>query len=252
MGYELEKYQNDEGNLLYSIPINNNNDTSYTDIDVDVNSNSYIYTIYEVDHCLEKNQSDREGKSILLKGYSSDDGFHLNWTKYRQWETRVVKYDLLNFDIDNQQNKVLIGSTTFDKTTFHDSIRYKDYIGTQTCYQVYGMNAIGDTSYSNVLCIFGDSKISVPWAFTPNGDGLNDGFSPQTKYFNDGTIIGDYTFSIYNRWGEKIYETTLRSDSWDGTYQGEMCQQGVYVYKIKAKSLVGKIFNEKGTDTLLR
>lgn len=252
MGYELEKYQNDEGNFLYSIPINNNNDTSYTDIDVDVNSNSYIYTIYEVDNCLEKNQSDREGKSILLKGYSSDDGFHLNWTKYRQWETRVVKYDLLNFDIDNQQNKVLIGSTTFDKTTFHDSIRYKDYIGTQTCYQVYGMNAIGDTSYSNVLCIFGDPKISVPWAFTPNGDGLNDGFSPQTKYFNDGTIIGDYTFLIYNRWGEKIYETTLRSDSWDGTYQGEMCQQGVYVYKIKAKSLVGKIFNEKGTVTLLR
>ncbi len=103
-----------------------------------------------------------------------------------------------------------------------------------------------------VTDIFGDPKISVPWAFTPNGDGLNDGFSPQTKYFNDGTIIGDFTFSIYNRWGEKIYETTLRSDSWDGTYQGEMCQQGVYVYKIKAKSLVGKIFNEKGTDTLLR
>jgi gliding motility-associated-like protein len=116
----------------------------------------------------------------------------------------------------------------------------------------------GDTIYQSQLDpasfmpIFGDSKISVPWAFTPNGDGLNDGFSPQTKYFNDGTIIGDYIFSIYNRWSEKIYETTLRSDSWDGTYQGEICQQGVYVYQIKAKSLVGKIFNEKGTVTLLR
>lgn len=61
--------------------------------------------------------------------------------------------------------------------------------------------------------------------------------------------------------GDTIYQSHIDPASFmpkatismlDGTYQGEMCQQGVYVYKIKAKSLVGKIFNEKGTDTLLR
>lgn len=162
------------------------------------------------------------------------------------------KYNLLNFDVDNQQNRVLIGSTSSVDTMFHDSVRYKDYIGYQTCYQVYGINSIGDTSYSNTVCIFGDPKILVPNAYTPNKDGKNDLFRPHTKYFNDGSVVGDYLFSIYNRWGEKVFETTDVKEGWDGRFMGEDCQQGVYVYQIKAKALTGRIFNEKGTVTLLR
>ena len=113
-------------------------------------------------------------KSIVIDGYSDDDGFHVFWTKYRQWESGVRKYNLLNFDVDNQENKELIGSTLPNDTLFHDSVKYKEYIGTQTCYQVYGINNIGDTSYSNVVCIYGSPKILVPSAFTPNGDGTND------------------------------------------------------------------------------
>ena len=250
-GYELDKYQDGENSFMYSIALDNNSDTLFVDKDVRTSSNSYVYYLYEIDNCLEKNQSNREGKSILLKGYSADDGFHLYWTKYRQWETGVNKYNLLNFDIDDQQNRILIGSTNPTDTLFHDSVRYKDYIGTQTCYQVYGMNDIGDTSYSNVVCIFGDPKILVPNAYTPNKDGKNDLFRPHTKYFNDGSVIGDYWFSIYNRWGEKVFETNDVSEGWDGKFMGKDCQQGVYVYQIKAKALTGKIFNEKGTVTLL-
>jgi len=251
-GYELDKYLDGENSFMYSINIDDNNDTLLVDKDVNTSSNSYVYMLYEVDNCLEKNQSNREGKSILLKGYSADDGFHLYWTKYRQWETGVNKYNLLNFDIDDQQNRILIGSTNPIDTLFHDSVRYKDYIGTQTCYQVYGMNDIGDTSYSNVVCIFGDPKILVPNAYTPNKDGKNDLFRPHTKYFNDGSVVGDYIFSIYNRWGEKVFETNDVSEGWDGKFMGKDCQQGVYVYQIKAKALTGRIFNEKGTVTLLR
>lgn len=68
--------------------------------------------------------------------------------------------------------------------------------------QVFGVNSQGDTSYSNVVCIFGDPQMLIPNAFSPNGDGVNDVFIPHSKYFNDGTILGDYTFSIFNRWGE--------------------------------------------------
>lgn len=62
----------------------------------------------------------------------------------------------------------------------------------------------------------------------------------------------DFWFTIHNRWGEKVFETSETTEGWDGTFMGKDCQQGVYVYQIKAKSLIGKIFNEKGTVTLLR
>jgi gliding motility-associated-like protein len=67
----------------------------------------------------------------------------------------------------------------------------------------------------------------VPNAFTPyNSDGINDVFKPK--------LIGvhDYRFMIFNRWGDKIFETTDRELGWDGYVKGNLCQQDVYVYKI--------------------
>ena len=119
-------------------------------------------------------------------------------------------------------------------------------------------NLPGNLSWSysgvpvNVVCIYGSPKILVPSAFTPNGEGTNDVFMPHTKYFNDGSEAGDFLFMVYNRWGEKVFEITQTSKGWDGTFMGEDCQQGVYAYKIQARSLVVKFFNEKGTVTLLR
>lgn len=187
-----------------------------------------------------------------MKGYTRDDGFYIYWTKYRQWEQGVEKYHVLNFDIVNQDKQFLIGNTQSSDTFFHDSVYYKDYIGAQTCYQVFGVNSQGDTSYSNVVCIFGDPQMLIPNAFSPNGDGVNDVFIPHSKYFNDGTILGDYTFSIFNRWGEKIFETSSINEGWDGTYKHADYQQDVYVYILEAKSLTEKVIKKRGTVTLLR
>lgn len=251
-GYELEKYENDESNRVTAIKIAQPSDTVYIDNDVLINQNSYIYSLFELDQCELRNTTNREGKSILLKGYTRDDGFYIYWTKYRQWEQGVEKYHVLNFDIVNQDKQFLIGNTQSSDTFFHDSVYYKDYIGAQTCYQVFGVNSQGDTSYSNVVCIFGDPQMLIPNAFSPNGDGVNDVFIPHSKYFNDGTILGDYTFSIFNRWGEKIFETSSINEGWDGTYKHADCQQDVYVYILEAKSLTEKVIKKRGTVTLLR
>jgi gliding motility-associated-like protein len=57
---------------------------------------------------------------------------------------------------------------------------------------------------------------------------------------------------IYNRWGEKLYETSNIHKGWDGTYRGNPVQQGVYVYKIMVISVEDKIYTYDGTFTLLR
>ena len=72
------------------------------------------------------------------------------------------------------------------------------------------------------------SNIKTPNAFTPNGDGLNDEFRAVTN----SVYIEHFSLSIYDRWGAMIYQTNDISKGWDGTYKGEYCMQGAYVYKI--------------------
>jgi gliding motility-associated-like protein len=69
----------------------------------------------------------------------------------------------------------------------------------------------------------------IPTAFTPNDDGSNDVFR-----INSGSIQ-TANIQIYNRWGEKVFETDDARSGWDGTYKGLLCQTDYFVYLIKYK-----------------
>jgi gliding motility-associated-like protein len=86
----------------------------------------------------------------------------------------------------------------------------------------------------------------VPNAFSPNGDGLNDIVNVH------GFCIATVTFQVYSRWGEKVFESTSLTDSWDGTYQGKNMDTGVFVYRADGITIDGKPFNVKGNITLIR
>ena len=66
----------------------------------------------------------------------------------------------------------------------------------------------------------------IPSAFTPNNNGLNEDFKPKIAG------VHDYRFIIFNRWGEKIFETLDIEEGWNGSYQGTASELDVYVYKI--------------------
>lgn len=70
---------------------------------------------------------------------------------------------------------------------------------------------------------FQPSAIFFPNTFTPNGDGINETFEIK------GHKIKEYRVSIYNRWGECVFESTDISNAWDGTFKGGMCN-GAYFY----------------------
>ena len=71
-----------------------------------------------------------------------------------------------------------------------------------------------DTAYQRVV-VFGDFKMFVPTAFSPNGDGVNDFFYPGGIYFD----AADFLMQIYNRWGKLIWETRTPGQGWDGRDQ---------------------------------
>lgn len=86
----------------------------------------------------------------------------------------------------------------------------------------------------------------IPNAFTPNGDGLNDIFKPIT----DGNQ--EFTFTIFNRWGQLVFQTSNPNDGWDGTYEGQEEEMGVYVYELRTVFTNGRVKTAQGNVTLIR
>lgn len=100
-------------------------------------------------------------------------------------------------------------------------------------------------------------KIEFPSAFTPNPNGPNGGKYNPNDLNNDvfhPIFVGvdQYQLSIFNRWGELIFESTDPNIGWDGYYRNELCKQDVYVWKVKGKFINGQSFLKAGDVTLLR
>lgn len=71
--------------------------------------------------------------------------------------------------------------------------------------------------------------IYIPNAFTPNGDGSNDVFKV-VDYFE---LVSEIL--IYDRWGELIWHSTTSNETWNGSYNGVIAPDGVYIYKVRAE-----------------
>jgi gliding motility-associated-like protein len=91
-----------------------------------------------------------------------------------------------------------------------------------------------------------DFLVFVPNSFTPNDDGLNETFIPVLKG------VKFFRFSIFDRWGEKIFETQSPDQGWDGTYKDQQCKQDIYVWKMTVSSKNGQNKELQGNVTLHR
>ncbi len=89
----------------------------------------------------------------------------------------------------------------------------------------------------------------VPNAFSPNGDGRNDQFSVLET-----CLIDKYQLQIFNRWGRLLFTALSTTDSWDGTYNGQPVESGVYYYRINARLANGnkEAIKQSGDITLIR
>ena len=88
--------------------------------------------------------------------------------------------------------------------------------------------------------------VFVPNAFSPNGDGLNE------ELRIDGNQITEMYLAIYNRWGEKVFEATDQTQTWDGTYEGKALDPDVFGYTFRATCSNGDNFTSQGNISLLQ
>jgi len=105
----------------------------------------------------------------------------------------------------------------------------------------------------------GGGDLVFPNAFTPSSTGSSDGyFDLNANNFNNDIFfplhsgVDQYQLMVFNRWGELIFESREVNRGWDGFYRGDPCQQGVYVWKVRAKFSDGTERTMAGDVTLIR
>jgi gliding motility-associated-like protein len=185
-------------------------------------------------------------------------------------EVEVYPYPVANFTWSpnppsNLENQIqLINQTQGGNTFFWDF----DYLGTSpspnpilelppvdfgffpvclTATNIYGCT---DSICENIV-LQGVQLIYVPNAFTPDGDGRNDVFLPIVS----GIDRSDYVFRIFDRWGQKIFETEKTDEPWLGNINGggHYVQNDVYVWQIITKDLIsGESKDYVGHVTIVR
>jgi gliding motility-associated-like protein len=92
--------------------------------------------------------------------------------------------------------------------------------------------------------------IFVPTVLSPNGTGA----AANKTICVYGGCVSEIVFAIYNRWGEKVFETTdvTLSECWDGTYKGKALNAGTFVYKLTVTRTNNDFIEESGNITLVR
>jgi gliding motility-associated-like protein len=125
-------------------------------------------------------------------------------------------------------------------------------VTTAGVYRVTVIDSLGCSGSDSVVVKKCSGNVYVPNAFTPNGDGLNDIFRISASPDD----IAEFSMQVFNRWGEKIFESTNVPAGWDGMKMGVYCPADSYIWIIRYKATAGgpeaEIVIIKGVVELIR
>ena len=147
------------------------------------------------------------------------------------------------------------GQTSVEKEPTHYYTEAGDFYISLKVTSAEGCTTVGNEQHVRVEP---EGMLRFPNAFKPNPAGPSGGVPTRTKnyvfipYPRNGIKAGTYKLQIFNRYGEKIFESTDPEIGWDGYYRGDLCAQDVYVWKCNCIFENGKIYKKIGNVTLLR
>ncbi len=248
---------NSNANGGYSIldsspaPMPLGNASSFIDVVSDPVSGKVFYQIQTTDDC-DTLVFSNYGSTIHLTGSPQPGSSNfLTWTDFDIENAMVTDYDIY---------RIVDGSISFVKnvpagtTTFSDPVDGSNESESNVCYYVVanaevmlpngGIEMIESTS--NIACIEQLTSIIAPNAFAPQG---------RNQIFKPFVIFGetvDYQLTIYNRWGELLFETKDIDQGWNGKYKGKIQPMGAYVFHVRIIQQSGREIEEHGVFTLLR
>ncbi len=115
-------------------------------------------------------------------------------------------------------------------------------------YSVFVRSDYGCYGYDTVrVWVVNKASFTLPTAFTPNGDGLNDFFRPLAVGYRNLKY-----FRVFNRWGEQVFYGESIENGWNGTHNNQPAEMGVYFWQIVFIDRFGVEGQVKGDVTLIR
>ncbi len=218
-------------------------DTTFIDEEVDVNNQSFCYRIQVTDQCGHISKFSNIGCNIVLRGASEPYLHRLNWQNYLHWDSGVADYELIRWDDRKNPASIYKGAPA----VLNHSDEQLDYDWGAYWYKVIATEKDGylATSQSNEVRLIQKPLLHVPTAFTPTGDGLNDVWG-QVDVF-----VKDYHMQVFNRWGQKVFESFDKNEQWDGSFAKKGPADDVFIWLVRYTGWDNSITIKKGTVTIL-
>ncbi|MCC6722397.1 MAG: gliding motility-associated C-terminal domain-containing protein [Bacteroidia bacterium] len=244
--YSVYKCSNkDSLNFEYLTDINNINDTFFIDNKVNVQSESFCYSIVVNDRCGMSSKKSNIGCNIVLSGVSKPFYHTLNWQIYRKWNAGVASYSLMRSVDTGSLSTIVALPNNFLNYDDHSL----DYDWGGYWYSIVanenskGYNA---QSQSNSIYLIQPPLLHVPNVFTKNDDNLNEtwGFVP--------VFVKTYHMQVFNRWGEKVFDSENKKEDWDGNYLEKTKGTEVFIWQVTYTGWDRSTHYQKGTVTVLR
>ena len=135
-------------------------------------------------------------------------------------------------------------TTSTQRNPIHTYRDVKDYRTVLTIKTQYGCV---DTASMKIRVIYND-LFYAPTAFTPNNDGINDGFRVFVSNYDEKT----FEMKIFDRWGEIIFKSDNQEDVWTGYKENKSYQNGIYIWTVKYIDLYGEEKVKTGRVTLIK
>ena len=205
------------------------------------------YTVRLLDGCGNTSPESAPACPSLLSARSDGSGgisASLSWTAFGgpdPGQPAIYVVQRLAADGSVLSAQPVSGLSYLDQQPLPDrqTLRYRLQIGGA------GLPA-GVFSYSNIDGFTRPIVLTIPTAFTPNGDGLNDVLEVK------GRFLHNYTFAVFDRNGQEVFRGSQRTDAWDGRIAGRAPALGTYVWSFQQASEDGQTFGAKGSVTILK
>ena len=210
-----------------------NTKNSFVDESVDASSGSYCYQVTYQGGCGLELPPSKPACSIQLNSSSIRS---MDWTVESPFSPgSVTSYAVELVDSLNRREKNLGITTHYDRSP------------TEVVYVYRVVARSGNySSYSNYRSFEREDRFTVPTAFTPNGDQVNDEFLPKGLYAER------FLMHIYGRWGEVLYSSNDKTKGWDGQINGQPASVGQYMYRIEVVDVSNQTIVRTGSLVLVR
>ncbi|RDB06286.1 T9SS type B sorting domain-containing protein [Runella aurantiaca] len=209
----------------------------YVDSTLNASQSGACYQVAYADACDRKPATMPTVCTIYLQAEKET----LKWSPESPFSTAVNTYTIEKL---NENGQVVATYPAGNTTEWPMDISDNDV---EVVYRVRATSVNGQTSLSNAISYGRTVKLFVPDTFSPNNDGLNDTFDIK------GQLINKLEITVYDRWGNVLYNTKDLTKGWDGTdVNGRELSPGFYTYKIEYSDTKERVYSKLGTVNLMR